>query len=92
MKEFVVAVPQRNKISNLGFATSVVERANTYTSDEISIRVNGCYVNAKSILGLISLKYNESEDLYVQVVGENENYTAPSFERFLEKLVSLYNE
>jgi len=92
MKEFTVVVPQGNKISNLGFATSVVEKASTYTSDEINIKVNGQYVNAKSILGLISLKYNESGDFQVQVIGENENYTAPSFEKFLGKLVALYNE
>ena len=54
MKEFTVVVPQGNKISNLGFATSVVEKANTYTSDEITIKVGSQYVNAKSILGLIA--------------------------------------
>ena len=92
MKEFTVVVPQGNKISNLGFATSVVEKANTYTSDEITIKVGSQYVNAKSILGLISLRYDVAGDLNVQVIGENENYSAPNFERFLNKLVSLYNE
>ena len=92
MKEFTVVVPQGNKISNLGFATSVVEKANTYTSDEITIKVGSQYVNAKSILGLISLRYDVAGDLSVQVIGENENYSAPNFERFLNKLVSLYND
>lgn len=92
MKEFTVVLPQSNKISNLGFATSVVEKANTYTSDEITIKVGNQYVNAKSILGLISLRYDAAGDLNVQVIGENENYSAPNFERFLNKLVSLYND
>lgn len=92
MKEFTVVVPQGNKISNLGFATSVVEKANTYTSDEITIKVGSQYVNAKSILGLVSLRYDIAGDLNVQVIGENENYSAPNFERFLNKLVSLYND
>ncbi len=92
MVEFTVVVPQGNKISNLGFATSVVEKANTYTSDEITIKVGSQYVNAKSILGLISLRYDAAGDLNVQVIGENENYSAPNFERFLNKLVSLYND
>lgn len=92
MVEFTVVVPQGNKISNLGFATSVVEKANTYTSDEIIIKVGSQYVNAKSILGLISLRYDVAGDLNVQVIGENENYSAPNFERFLNKLVSLYND
>lgn len=92
MKEFTVVVPQGNKISNLGFATSVVEKANTYTSDEITIKVGSQYVNAKSILGLVSLRYDVAGDLNVQVIGENENYSAPNFERFLNKLVSLYND
>jgi phosphotransferase system HPr-like phosphotransfer protein len=92
MKEFTVIVPQGNKISNLGFATSVVEKANTYTSDEITIKVGSQYVNAKSILGLVSLRYDIAGDLNVQVIGENENYSAPNFERFLNKLVSLYND
>lgn len=92
MKEFTVVVPQGNKISNLGFATSVVEKANTYTSDEITIKVGSQYVNAKSILGLISLRYDVAGNLNVQVIGENENYSAPNFERFLNKLVSLYND
>ena len=39
MKEFTVVVPHGNKISNLGFATSVVEKASTYTSDEINIKL-----------------------------------------------------
>lgn len=92
MVEFTVVVPQGTKISNLGFATSVVEKANTYTSDEIIIKVGSQYVNAKSILGLISLRYDAAGDLNVQVIGENENYSAPNFERFLNKLVSLYND
>ena len=92
MKEFTVVVPQGNKISNLGFATSVVEKANTYTSDEITIKVGSQYVNAKSILGLVSLRYDVAGNLNVQVIGENENYSAPNFERFLNKLVSLYND
>ena len=93
MKQFTLVVPQGNKISNLGFATALVERANTYTSDEINIKINdNQYVNAKSILGLVSLKYDTAKDLTIQVIGENENYTAPNFERFVAKLVSLYND
>ena len=93
MKEFKLVVPQGNKISNLGFATALVERANTYTSDDINIKINdNQYVNAKSILGLVSLRYDMAKELTVQVIGENENYTAPNFERFLTKLVSLYND
>lgn len=92
MVEFTVVVPQGNKISNLGFAASVVEKANTYTSDEITIKVGSQYVNAKSILGLVSLRYDIAGDLTVQVIGENENYSAPNFERFLNKLVSLYSD
>lgn len=92
MKEFTVVIPQGSKISNLGFATSVVEKANTYTSDEITIKIGSQYVNAKSILGLISLRYDIAGDLTIQVTGENENYSAPNFERFLNKLVSIYND
>lgn len=93
MKQFTIAVPQGSKISNLGFATALVEKASTYTSDDINIKINeNQYVNAKSILGLVSLKYDTAKDLTIQVIGENENYTAPNFERFVAKLVSLYND
>jgi len=93
MKQFTIAVPQGSKISNLGFATALVEKASTYTSDDINIKVNeNQYVNAKSILGLVTLKYDTAKDLTIQVIGENENYTAPNFERFVAKLVSLYND
>ncbi|MBO7691901.1 MAG: HPr family phosphocarrier protein [Methanobrevibacter sp.] len=93
MKQFTIVVPQGSKISNLGFATALVEKASTYTSDDINIKINeNQYVNAKSILGLVSLKYDTAKDLTIQVIGENENYTAPNFERFVAKLVSLYND
>lgn len=93
MKQFTIAVPQGSKISNLGFATALVEKASTYTSDDINIKINeNQYVNAKSILGLVSLKYDTAKNLTIQVIGENENYTAPNFERFVAKLVSLYND
>jgi len=92
MRTFVVEVPQTTKISNLGFATSVVEKANTYTSEDINIKIsNSQYVNAKSILGLISLRYDSTDSLTVQVIGENEDYSAKNFERFLLKLVDLYS-
>lgn len=93
MREFTIQIPQGNKISNLGFATSVVERANTYTSDDINIKLNDSnYVNAKSILGLVSLRYDVCNEITVQIIGENENYSAPNFEKFINKLVALYNE
>lgn len=93
MKQFTIAVPQGSKISNLGFATALVEKASTYTSDDINIKINeNQYVNAKSILGLVSLKYDTAKNLTIQIIGENENYTAPNFERFVAKLVSLYND
>lgn len=92
MRTFVVEVPQTTKISNLGFATSVVEKANTYTSEDINIKIsNSQYVNAKSILGLISLRYDSTDSLTVQVIGENEDYSAKNFERFLLKLIDLYS-
>lgn len=93
MKEFVIKVPDNCRISNLGFATSVVEKANTYTSDDINLKVSGLsYIDAKSILGLLSLSYNTSNEIKIQVIGENENYTAANFEKFLNKLVALYND
>ena len=93
MREFTIQIPQGNKISNLGFATSVVERANTYTSDDINIKLNDSnYVNAKSILGLVSLRYDVCNEITVQIIGENENYSAPNFEKFINKLVAIYNE
>lgn len=93
MKQFTIAVPQGSKISNLGFATALVEKASTYTSDDINIKIDeNQYVNAKSILGLVSLKYDTAKNLTIQIIGENENYTAPNFERFVAKLVSLYND
>ena len=93
MKEFTINIPQGVKISNLGFATSVVEKASSYTSDDINIKLNNSqYVNAKSILGLISLRYDASDEITVQIIGENENYSASNFERFIKKLVALYDE
>jgi len=93
MREFTVKVPQGVQISNLGFAASVVERANSYTSDDVNMKIDDHqYVNAKSMLGLISLRYDLTTTITVQIVGENENYSAPNFERFINKLISLYDE
>lgn len=93
MREFTVNIPKEAIISNLGFAGAVIQRANTYTSDEISLKLGkGPYVNAKSMLGLLSLRYDLSDTITIQVIGENENYSAPNFERFLEKLIALYIE
>ena len=90
---FEVDIPSNCKPSNLGFATAIVEKANTYTSDDINLRIsNSQSVNAKSILGLLSLRYDANDKLSFQIVGENENYTAPSFERFINKLLQLYTE
>jgi phosphotransferase system HPr (HPr) family protein len=93
MREFKIKVPQGVKISNLGFATALVEKAYSYTSDDVNIKINNSqYVNAKSILGLLTLNYNTSEEIEVQIIGESEDYSATNFERFIKKLVALYNE
>jgi phosphotransferase system HPr-like phosphotransfer protein len=93
MREFIIQIPQGAQISNLGFTASVVKKAKSYTSDEINIKIDDHqYINAKSFLGLASLRYDLSSKITVQIVGENENYSAPNFERFMNKLVSLYND
>lgn len=93
MTEFEVVIPSDCKPSNLGFATAIVEKATTYTSDEINLKVNNSqYVNAKSILGLLSLRYDTTNTIKFQISGENENYTKPNFERFVNKLIQLYTD
>ena len=92
MREFTLSIPKGTKISNLGFAASIVDRANSYTSDEVNIKIgDGPYVNAKSMLGLLSLHYDLSDTITVQIIGENENYSASNFERFLKKTVDCYS-
>lgn len=93
MIEFEVKIPENCNPSNLGFATAIVEKASTYTSDEVSLKMNNSqYVDAKSILGLLSLRYDIGDSIKIQVIGENENYTASNLERFINKLLSLYVE
>jgi phosphotransferase system HPr-like phosphotransfer protein len=93
MTTFTVLIPENCKPSNLGFATALVEKAGEYTSEEINIKLDEHnYINGKSILGLLSLRYDSNTKITVQIIGENENYTAPSFERFLNKLIKLYTD
>jgi len=93
MRTFTVTIPENCKPSNLGFATAFVEKAGEFTSDEINIKLgNFSYVNGKSILGLLTLRFDSNTDITVQVLGETEDYTAPSLERFIKKLLSLYTD
>ena len=93
MRTFTVQIPANCKPSTLGFATALVEKAGEYTSDEINIKLgNFNYVNGKSILGLLTLRFDSNTEITVQVLGENEDYSAPSLERFLKKLVTLYTD
>ena len=93
MREFTIQIPQGAQISNIGFAASVVEKAKSYTSDDVNIKIdNYQYVDAKSFLGLASLRYDLTTKITVQITGENENYSAPNFESFVKKLVLLYSD
>ena len=93
MRTFTITIPANCKPSNLGFAAALVEKAGEYTSDEINIKIGKFnYVNCKSMLGLLTLRFDSNTDITVQVLGETEDYTAKSLERFINKLLTLYTD
>lgn len=89
-EEFTIVIPEGCSISNIGFATALVEKASTFTSEDISLIVDSKTVDLKSILGVITLQYYEGAELKFRVIGEMANYAKDSLTRFVNKLFTLY--
>lgn len=91
MRTIEINIPDNCSISNIGFATTLVSKACEYTSDEIQIKTNdNSFVDLKSIMGVLTLNYHNAKTIVLQILGENENYTAPSLERFISKEIEKY--
>lgn len=91
MQVVEIKIPENCKISNIGFASTLVSEACKYTSDDINIKTDdNIWVNLKSIMGVITLNYGKSSHISLQVFGENENYTASSIKKKIEALFKMY--
>lgn len=91
MRQFEINIPEGCIPSFIGFATNVLEKTHEFTSEDIQIKVgDGPFLDAKSILGLRTVNFNEAKTLSMTVIGECEDYAAPKLERFMTKLLNLY--
>ena len=64
--------------------TLLVQEASQYSSS-IYIRVDGKKINAKSIMGMMSLNLSEGEKLTVVTEGEDEQKAAEGIKTFFTK-------
>ena len=88
-----IIIPENCNISNIGFATALVSKACTFTSEDINIKADdGTYVNLKSILGVLTLNYSKSNKITLQILGELEEQTALLLRAFIEKEIKLNNK
>lgn len=65
-------------------AAKFVHEANRYTS-EIFLEKNGRRINAKSIMGILSLAIAKGEDITLFIDGEDEREAIDSLTTFLTK-------
>ena len=66
-------------------AAQFVEKASSYKSD-IYIEYKGEEVNAKSILGLMSLGLNQGSTFTLRVKGDDEKLALMDLKRFVKEL------
>lgn len=93
MKYLDIDLKNYNITNSIGFATALVSKACEATSDEINIKTNdGVYVNLKSIMGVLTLNYHTADKLTFQVMGETEDYTVKSLEKFIKKEIEHYSK
>lgn len=89
MKTLVISLPNEKNYDNIELATALVNRACSFTSEEINIKTNdSSYVNLKSILGVLTLNYSAANSITLQIMGEMEEYTAKSLERTILSIVN----
>ena len=68
------------------YISQVVDSLSSIQSDVIIERMRGRYVNAKSIIGILSLAIMAGEEIYVYVINDNEDLLNRDLERVKEIL------
>ena len=91
MRTIEIEIPENCTPSNIGFATTLVSKACSYTSEDINIKTNdGTYVNLKSIMGVLTLNYHNANTISLQIMGECEDATASSLNTFIKNELKKY--
>ncbi len=79
-KEFVI----KNKVGlHARPAALFVQTAKKFKSD-ITVEKDGNKVNAKSILGVLSLGVEQGETITIEIQGEDENQAMEEFRKLIE--------
>ncbi len=79
-KEFVI----KNKVGlHARPAALFVQTAKKFESD-ITVEKDGNKVNAKSILGVLSLGVEQGETITIEIQGEDENQAMEEFRKLIE--------
>ena len=68
------------------YISQVVNSLSSIQSDVIIERMRGRYVNAKSVIGILSLAIMAGEEIYVYVMNDNEDLLNRDLERVKEIL------
>ena len=68
------------------YISQVVNSLSSIQSDVIIERMRGRYVNAKSIIGILSLAIMAGEEIYVYVMNDNEDLLNRDLEKVKEIL------
>ena len=63
------------------YISQVVNSLSSIQSDVIIERMRGRYVNAKSVIGILSLAIMAGEEIYVYVMNDNEDLLNRDLER-----------
>ena len=68
------------------YISQVVNSLSSIQSDVIIERMRGRYVNAKSVIGILSLAIMAGEEIYVYVMNDNEDLLNRDLEKVKEIL------
>lgn len=93
MKILEIEIPNGCKPGSIGFVARIVAKACEATADDINIKTNdGLFVDLKSIMGVLTLNYHSADKFILQIMGETEDFTAMSLEKFIKNELANCNK